>query len=106
VYGHGATNRKSRKSSMNMAMRKIEVAQPTAERLQVRAEMEGLSITELLEQLLQDSPVPFTIPPDEAAELKRRWAAIEAGEPTIPHEEVVAWLQTWGTPNFKPWGEQ
>jgi predicted transcriptional regulator len=40
---------------------------------------------------------------DEVAELERRWAAIEAGEATVPHEEVVRWLETWGTPTFTPW---
>ncbi len=40
---------------------------------------------------------------DQIVELERRWAAIEAGEPTVPHEEVVRWLKTWGTPAFRPW---
>ena len=39
----------------------------------------------------------------EIAELDRQWAAVKAGEPTVPHEEVVRWLQTWGTPAFRPW---
>jgi predicted transcriptional regulator len=43
---------------------------------------------------------------DEIAELDRRWAAIEAGEATVPHDEVVRWLQTWGTPAFRPWRER
>ncbi len=32
----------------------------------------------------------------DIAELDRRWAAIEAGEPTISNDVVVQWLQTWG----------
>jgi predicted transcriptional regulator len=48
--------------------------------------------------------VPAAVDPDELAELERRWAAIEAGEPTVPHDEVVRWLETWGTPAFRPWG--
>jgi len=43
---------------------------------------------------------------EELAELDRQWAAIEAGEPTVPHEEVAHWLATWGTPAFKPWHER
>jgi predicted transcriptional regulator len=43
---------------------------------------------------------------DELAELERRWAAIEAGEATIPHDEVVQWLETWGTPAFRPWRDR
>ncbi len=46
---------------------------------------------------------PLAIDPDELAELDRRWAAIEAGEATVPHDEVVRWLETWGTPAFRPW---
>ena len=42
---------------------------------------------------------------EELAELDRRWAAIEAGEPTIPNDQVVGWLETWGTPAFRPWNE-
>jgi predicted transcriptional regulator len=47
-----------------------------------------------------------SIDPNELAELDRRWAAIEAGEATVPHDEVVRWLQTWGTPAFRPWHSQ
>jgi hypothetical protein len=39
----------------------------------------------------------------DVAELERQWAGIEAGQPTIPHERLVLWLRTWGTPEFKPW---
>jgi predicted transcriptional regulator len=42
---------------------------------------------------------------EDIAELDRRWAKIAAGEPTIPHEDVVRWLNTWGTPEYKPWPE-
>lgn len=43
---------------------------------------------------------------DELAELERRWAAIEAGEATVPHDRVVRWLETWGTPAFRPWRDR
>ena len=49
---------------------------------------------------------PMTLDPDELAELDRRWAAIEAGEPTVPHDEVVRWLETWGTPTFTSWSKR
>jgi len=42
----------------------------------------------------------------DIAELDRQWAEIEAGAPTVPHEEVARWLKTWGTAEFKPWREQ
>jgi hypothetical protein len=42
----------------------------------------------------------------EIAELHRQWAAIKAGAPTVAHDDVVRWLDTWGTPHFKPWKNQ
>ena len=50
---------------------------------------------------MQNTPV--TLSPEELRELDRQWEAIQAGEPTVPHEDVVRWLATWGTPAFKPW---
>ena len=41
--------------------------------------------------------------PEEINELDRQWAAIKAGEPTVAHADVVRWLDTWGTPGFRPW---
>jgi len=42
----------------------------------------------------------------ELADLDAQWAAIEASESTVPHEQVARWLETWGTPAFKPWHER
>jgi len=42
--------------------------------------------------------------PDDAAD-ERATAEGEADADAgrvIPHEEVAAWLETWGTPDFKP----
>ena len=43
---------------------------------------------------------------NSAAELNRQWASIEAGAETVPHDKVARWLETWGTPDFKPWHKQ
>jgi len=43
---------------------------------------------------------------DDVAELDRRWAAIEEGEPTISNDAVVRWLRTWGSPAFKSWHDR
>jgi hypothetical protein len=24
----------------------------------------------------------------------------------VPHDRVVQWLRTWGTPGFRPWQDQ
>jgi len=46
----------------------------------------------------------FDIPPDEAAEAEADAAAdaeIESGR-FVPHDKVVEWLKSWGTPNELP----
>jgi hypothetical protein len=53
---------------------------------------------------IHDSGTVF--PRDEIAELDRQWKAIKSGEATVPHEKVVRWLLTWGTPSYKPWNDR
>ena len=75
----------------------IEVDTATAAALKTRAAERGVSVAEVIAELVPPSD-------EEAiAELDRRWAAVESGEPTIPQEEVRAWLRTWGADDFKPW---
>jgi hypothetical protein len=38
---------------------------------------------------------------EQIAELDRRWAKVVAGEPTVANDDVVRWLETWGTPAFE-----
>ena len=86
---------------MTIATRQIEIDEATAAALEARAAETGMSVSELVAQLVQSEPI--SLPPDQLAELDRRWGVIKSGEPTIPHEDVVRWLGTWGTPAFKPW---
>ena len=46
---------------------------------------------------------PVKLSPQELAELDQQWAAINSGEPTVPHDDVARWLETWGTPELLPW---
>jgi hypothetical protein len=79
----------------------IEVDPATAAALKTRAAGRGVSVSELVAEL-----VPMA-PDDEAvAELDRRWAATKAGQKTIPQADIEAWLRTWGTPEFRPWSKQ
>jgi predicted transcriptional regulator len=104
---------------MNVNVRTIEVDAATADWLEARAAERGVSVAELLADIVAfdleerpedreaaraDEERPWSN--EELAELDRRWAAVQAGELTIPHEEVVRWLQTWGTPAFRPWAER
>ena len=78
---------------MTAARRTIEVDGKTAAALESRAAEAGLSVAGLLAEIV--SPVPAT--PAEIPDLDRQWAAINAGESTVPHDKVVRWLDTWST---------
>jgi len=80
-------------------MRKIEVDEVTADVLEDAALARGVSISELLADL-----VSTDLESDEQAlaELDRRWKASQAKNATVPHEAVVEWLKSWGTPEFRP----
>jgi predicted transcriptional regulator len=84
------------------ATRTIEIDSAIADELEARAASRGVSVGEMvaLDSASQSCSA------DELAELDRQWARIEAGAATIPHEKVARWLETWGTPGFKPWREQ
>lgn len=38
----------------------------------------------------------------EVQRIKRTLARIKAGEPTVPHEDVMQWIKSWGTPDELP----
>jgi predicted transcriptional regulator len=91
---------------MNVKSRSIEVDAATAEALTVRAAERGVSVGELVAELVAFAETQRDADSHEIAELDRQWAAIESGEPTVPHDQVVRWLETWGTPGFRPWRER
>jgi predicted transcriptional regulator len=83
----------------------IEVDQATADALRTRAAERGISVAEFLAEVVSQS-APIAATAADIAELDRRWAKVAVGEPTISNEEVVRWLDTWGTPAFKPWRDR
>jgi predicted transcriptional regulator len=105
---------------MSVKLRQIEVDEETAALLEARAGARGMTVSELvadiarnlealqvdLAELRDNGEGPVAISADEIAELDRRWAAIEAGEPTVSNDDVMRWLHTWGTPAFKPWHDK
>ncbi len=44
----------------------------------------------------------FRIEDEELARIRRTQAAIRAGEPTVPNEDVMRWVKSWGTPGELP----
>jgi hypothetical protein len=85
---------------------KIEIDERTADVLHARAAELGVTVSELVAELATLDSEPFAVDADGIAELDRRWKKIEAGQPTVPHERVVRWLRTWGTPRFRRWQDQ
>ena len=88
---------------MTAAKRTIEIDGATAAALEDRAAEAGLSVSDLLAAMVAQHRERSRASPADIAEIDRQWAAIKAGEPTVPHDEVVRWLDTWGTPAFTPW---
>ena len=89
---------------MTAHKRTIEVDSATAAALENRAAEAGLSVSDLLAEMIAHRSEAADTSPADIAELDRQWAAIKAGkEPTVPHDDVVRWLDTWGTPGFRRW---
>jgi hypothetical protein len=88
---------------MTMKTDTIEVDEVTAAVLKARAAERGVSVSQIVAELVTLDAAPIAADPDEVAELDRRWKAIESGAATIPNGDVVRWLQTWGTPAFRRW---
>jgi hypothetical protein len=91
---------------MNIKVRQIEVDVETAAALEARAAEVGLSVRELLAEMVCLEKAPAKLSGGGLRDLDRQWAAIKAGEPTVAHDDVVRWLDTWGTSAFRPWKGQ
>jgi predicted transcriptional regulator len=92
--------------SLMAKMDTIEVDEVAAAQLRSRAAERGVSVSELLTELLSLDAIPDTVGTEDIADLDRRWAAINAGGATVPNEDVIRWLRTWGTPAFRRWHER
>jgi predicted transcriptional regulator len=88
---------------MTAKTRTIELDEATASALESCAAERGLSVSEFVAGMTALQGPSIALSSEDEDELDRQWAAIKAGEPTIPHEDVARWLQTWGTSAFKPW---
>ena len=80
----------------------IEVDKHTADVLQTRAAELGVTVPQLIAELAALDGGFRRAGTDEVAELDRRSASAAEGS-RVPHDRVVQWLRTWGTPGFRPW---
>jgi predicted transcriptional regulator len=83
----------------------IEVDKHTADKLQSRAAELGLTVPQLIAELATLDSDPRNADDAEIAELDRRYARATEGA-QVPHDRVVQWLRTWGTPRFRQWPGQ
>jgi predicted transcriptional regulator len=86
-----------------MKTRSIEVDDDTATALTQRAAERGVSVPELLAELVTLEAGPVVAEAGGVAELDSRWKAFEEQESVAANDDVVRWLQTWGTPAFRSW---
>jgi predicted transcriptional regulator len=80
----------------------IEVDKHTADVLQTRAAELGVTVSQLIAELAALDGTSREAETHEVAELDRRSARASEGS-RVPHDRVVQWLRTWGTPGFRPW---
>jgi len=86
--------------------RTIEIDSATADELEARAAVRGVAVREVVADLLASDDVVASVSAKDIAEIERQWADIEAGAPTVPHQKVARWLETWGTSGFRRWRDQ
>ncbi len=84
----------------------LELDEATATALQERASARGISVPELVAEYVDEDRAAVEADQDQIDELDRRWSAAQSDKPTVPNDRVVRWLETWGTPGFKPWRDQ
>jgi len=86
-----------------MKTQTIEIDSDTATALKERADEQGVTVSQLAAELATLATGPVSADHDEIAELDRRWEAFKAQDSVASSEDVVRWLQTWGTPAFRSW---
>jgi predicted transcriptional regulator len=86
-----------------MKTQTIEVDDDTAMALKRRAAERGVTVPELVAELVTLAASSAEAESDDIAELDRRWKAFEAQDSVVSNDQVVRWLRTWGTPAFRSW---
>ncbi len=89
-----------------MKSRTIEIDVDTAAALEQRAAERGVSVPELVAELVMLEAGPADADVNDIAELDRRWKAFERQGSVTANEDVVRWLKTWGTPAFRSWRDR
>jgi predicted transcriptional regulator len=86
-----------------MKTQTIEIDDDTATALKQRAQERGVTVPELVAELVTLEISSTEADAADIAELDRRWSAFERQGSVAANDDVVRWLQTWGTPTFRSW---
>ena len=89
-----------------MKTQTIEVDDDTATALKRRAAERGVTVPELVAELVTLAASSAEAESDDIVELDRRWKAFEAQDSVVSNDQVVRWLRTWGTPAFRSWHDR
>lgn len=87
------------KSAPDTVSLTVDLPRDLVERLQALADRTTWKVADYVREALAGY-VPHQ--EREIAAIEEAIAELDAGAPTIPHEEVVAWVKSWGTPNELP----
>ncbi len=89
-----------------MKTQTIEVDDDTAIALKQRAEQRGVSVPELVAELVTLDMHALEADSADISELDRRWKSYQAQKSVTSNDDVVRWLRTWGTPTFRRWRDR
>ena len=89
-----------------MKTQTIEIDDDTAAALKQRAQERGVTVPELVAELVTLESSAADVEAADVAELDRRWKAFEAQGSVAANDDVVRWLRTWGSPAFRSWRER
>ena len=90
----------------SMKTQTIEIDDDTAAALKQRARERGVTVPELVAELVTLEAGSVDAEASDIAELDRRWQAFEAQGSVVASDDVVRWLQTWGKPEFRSWRDR
>ena len=92
--------------ALRMKTQTIEVDDDTAAALKQRAEQRGVSVPELVAELVTLDMHALEADSADISELDRRWKSYQAQKSVTSNDDVVRWLRTWGTPTFRRWRDR
>jgi predicted transcriptional regulator len=84
----------------------IEIDEDTAATLHQRAAERGVTVPELIAALANRAAEAVLADAAQIAELDRRWSAFGSQQNVATDRDVVRWLESWGTPEFRSWRER